>query len=254
MTKRAVPVIRGSLCLMLVLLFAESAFAQYPGFTRLGSNDQYGMCYETASAKARPPACSATGNLLVDIGAIAAGSKVQITDGVDDALVSAGKALLVDASATTQPVSAVSLPLPTGASTAAKQPALGVAGTASLDVISVQGIAGMIKLLVTPDSVALPANQSVNAAQWNGATAVTGGMAGSVGVGGLAASNSPIVGNPVIVGAVYNSSELTPSSGNLNPLQTTSSAHLKVSHNDLGETTNSSAQGAAGAAVSTLIA
>jgi hypothetical protein len=36
---------------------------------------------------------------------IAAGAKVQITDGVDDALVSAGKALLVDASATTQPVS-----------------------------------------------------------------------------------------------------------------------------------------------------
>ncbi len=42
----------------------------------------------------------------------------------------------------TQPVSATSLPLPTGASTAAKQPALGVAGTPSSDVISVQGVAG----------------------------------------------------------------------------------------------------------------
>ncbi len=39
------------------------------------------------------------------------------------------------------PISAASLPLPTGASTSAKQPALGTAGTASTDVITVQGIA-----------------------------------------------------------------------------------------------------------------
>ncbi len=52
-------------------------------------------------------------------------------------------ALKVDGSAVTQPVSAASLPLPSGASTAAKQPALGTAGSASSDVISVQGIASM---------------------------------------------------------------------------------------------------------------
>lgn len=39
--------------------------------------------------------------------------------------------------------------LPTGASTAAKQPALGTAGSASTDVISVQGIASMTPLLVS---------------------------------------------------------------------------------------------------------
>lgn len=39
--------------------------------------------------------------------------------------------------------------LPTGASTAAKQPALGTAGTASTDVITVQGITSMTPLLVT---------------------------------------------------------------------------------------------------------
>lgn len=39
--------------------------------------------------------------------------------------------------------------LPTGASTAAKQPALGTAGTASSDVITVQGIASMTPLLAT---------------------------------------------------------------------------------------------------------
>lgn len=38
-------------------------------------------------------------------------------------------------------IDAASLPLPTGAATSAKQPALGTAGTASTDVITVQGIA-----------------------------------------------------------------------------------------------------------------
>lgn len=39
------------------------------------------------------------------------------------------------------PISAASLPLPTGAATLAKQPALGTAGSASADVITIQGIA-----------------------------------------------------------------------------------------------------------------
>lgn len=49
---------------------------------------------------------------------------------------------------TTQPISAASLPLPSGASTSAKQPALGTAGTASSDVLTVQGIASMTALKV----------------------------------------------------------------------------------------------------------
>ncbi len=52
----------------------------------------------------------------------------------------------------TQPMSAVSLPLPAGASTVAKQPALGTAGTASADVLTIQGVASMTKLLTTPDN------------------------------------------------------------------------------------------------------
>lgn len=46
-------------------------------------------------------------------------------------------------------VDVTSCALPTGASTAAKQPALGTAGSASTDVITVQGIAAMTPLLVT---------------------------------------------------------------------------------------------------------
>lgn len=62
----------------------------------------------------------------------------------------------VDGSAVTQPVSASSLPLPTGAATAAKQPALGAAGTASSDVITVQGITSMTPLKVDGSAVVQP--------------------------------------------------------------------------------------------------
>ena len=57
----------------------------------------------------------------------------------------------------------------------------GTAGTAATGVVTVQGIAGMTKLLVTPDSVALPANQSVNVAQINGVTPLMGN--GTTGTG-----------------------------------------------------------------------
>lgn len=57
----------------------------------------------------------------------------------------------------------------------------GTAGTANTGVVTVQGIASMTKLLVTPDSVALPANQSVNVAQVNGVTTLTG--SGGTGTG-----------------------------------------------------------------------
>jgi hypothetical protein len=49
----------------------------------------------------------------------------------------------------------------------------GTAGSASANVVTVQGVASMTKLLVTPDSVALPANQSVNVAQLAGTTTDT---------------------------------------------------------------------------------
>ena len=64
--------------------------------------------------------------------------------------------LWVNGSNVTQPISAASLPLPSGAATAAKQPALGTAGSASADVISVQGIASMTALKVDGSAVTQP--------------------------------------------------------------------------------------------------
>lgn len=63
---------------------------------------------------------------------------------------------------TVQPVSATALPLPTGAATAAKQPALGTAGSASADVISVQGIASMTALKVDGSAVTQPVSAAGN--------------------------------------------------------------------------------------------
>lgn len=87
-------------------------------------------------------------------------SAVPIQDGGNtitvDGTVGVSGTVTVNGSGVTQPVSAVSLPLPTGASTAAKQPALGTAGTASADVITVQGIAAMTPLLVNASGNAVP--------------------------------------------------------------------------------------------------
>lgn len=64
---------------------------------------------------------------------------------------------------TTQPISASSLPLPTGAAIASKQPALGTAGTASTDVITVQGIASMTPLKVDASGTTIPVSGTVTA-------------------------------------------------------------------------------------------
>lgn len=53
--------------------------------------------------------------------------------------------------------------LPTGASTAAKQPALGTAGTPSADVLSVQGVASMTPVKVDGSGVTQPVSGTVTA-------------------------------------------------------------------------------------------
>ena len=65
-------------------------------------------------------------------------------------------------------ISAASLPLPTGAATAAKQPALGTAGSASSDVLTIQGITSMTPLSVSQSgtwTVGISASQSIAVTQ-----------------------------------------------------------------------------------------
>jgi hypothetical protein len=65
----------------------------------------------------------------------------------------------------TQPVSAVTLPLPSGAATAAKQPSIGTAGAAAVDVITVQGVASMIPLKMDGSGVVQPVSGPLTDAQ-----------------------------------------------------------------------------------------
>lgn len=102
----------------------------------------------------------------------------------------------------TVPVSAASLPLPTGAATAAKQPALGTAGTPSADVISVQGVSGGVAQPVS-GTVALGAGAAaigtVSVTNASGASAVNiqdGGNSitvdGTVAISGSVAVTGPL--------------------------------------------------------------
>jgi hypothetical protein len=119
-------------------------------------------------------------------------------------------AVKVDGSAVTQPVSAASLPLPTGAATAAKQPAIGTAGTPSTDVITVQGIGSMTPIssnlyvggnavtTANPVPIQPPASGyvTVNLADVNGNAALAGN--GATGTGSprvTVASDNSAIGN-----------------------------------------------------------
>lgn len=120
--------------------------------------------------------------------------------------------------------------LPTGAATSAKQPAIGTAGTASADVLTVQGIASMTKLLVTPD-----ANSAVNVNQIGGSsvsTAATGvqkvGVVGNAGAtldGTVAAGTAPT--NGVAALGVYNSTLPAPTNGQSVALQVDANGGLR---------------------------
>jgi hypothetical protein len=133
-----------------------------------------------AATAAKQPALGTAGSASADV--ISVQGEASMT------------ALKTDGSGVTQPVSAASLPLPTGASTAAKHPALGTAGSASADVISVQGVASMTALKVDGSGVTQPVSGTVTAA-------------------GAAASGASKSGNPVQVGAVFNTTQPTVTTG-----------------------------------------
>lgn len=139
--------------------------------------------------------------------------QTQIVEGGNIATVTSSSALKVDGSAVTQPVSAASLPLPTGAATASNQITLGAqtteindgTRTATIKAASTASVAADTSLVValSPNSPvptgsnvigALSANQSINLNQVGGTAVVTGGVVGSQGVGGLGTAGTPTGG------------------------------------------------------------
>lgn len=162
--------------------------------------DASGRISILAINSALPAGTNVIGHIIVDSGAITATTNADTTIGGTTApgkeLLVAGKtndgtpqyqplpegaggrSVIIEGvgGGTAVPVSAASLPLPTGASTAAKQPALGTAGSASADVISVQGIASMTPL-------------QDNITQFGGSNVVTGTGASGSGIPRVTVSN-----------------------------------------------------------------
>lgn len=151
--------------------------------------------------------------------------RIGIYQGGLEVSVTGANALKVDASATTQPISAASLPLPTGASTSAKQPALGTAGSASSDVLTVQGIASMTALKVDGSAVTQPVSGTITAN-----IGTTNGIALDTSVNGILQSQGSTTSGqkgPLIQGAVTSSSP-SYTTAQSNPLSLTIAGALRV--------------------------
>lgn len=101
--------------------------------------------------------------VTVNTGAVVISSSALPTGAATEATLSSlnGKVVAVNTGAVVISSSA----LPTGAATSVKQPALGTAGTASSDVITVQGIASMTPLLVNGSGSTQPVSGTVAATQ-----------------------------------------------------------------------------------------
>lgn len=152
-------------------------------------------------------------------------------------------ALRVDNSAVTQPVSGtITANIGTGGSlsTAAKQPALGTAGTASSDVITIQGIASMTAVKTDSSATTQPVSGTVTANAGSGTFGISGTVTSNIGttnglsldssVNGLLvaqASTTSGQSGPLIQGATTTAAP-SYTTAKSNPLSLTTAGALRV--------------------------
>jgi hypothetical protein len=135
--------------------------------------------------------------------------------------------VIADTGSTTAVTGNVTVVQPTATNLNAAVVGTGTAGSPAGNILTIQGVAAMTKLLVTPDSVALPANQSVNVAQIAGTNTVTGGVAGIIAVGGNVANAVAATANPVPVGGIFTTTPATLTTGQTATMQFTAAQNLK---------------------------
>lgn len=113
----------------------------------------------------------------------------------------------------TQKTQVTSSALPTGAATAAKQPALGTAGTPSADVLSVQGVVGGIAQPISAASLPLPTGAATSALQGGGlpAALVGGRLDVNIGASTSIAVTGPLTDAQLRATPVPVSATITPS-------------------------------------------
>ncbi|HEV2403740.1 MAG TPA: hypothetical protein VGS08_06095, partial [Candidatus Saccharimonadales bacterium] len=91
-----------------------------------------------------------------------------------------------------------------------------------------QPVSGTVTANAGSGTFNIQANASMDLSQVGGSSVATGGASGLLAIAGNVASESSDSGNPVKVGAVFNSSAPTPSSGQRVDLQADSSGNLKT--------------------------
>lgn len=120
------------------------------------------------------------------------------------------------------PIQASSLPLPSGASTAAKQPALGTAGSASADVITIQGVASMTAVKVDGSAVTQPVSAASLPLPSGASTEVT--------VAKLAITQGSALGSntQALIGGSVTTAAPTYTTGQISPISLTTAGALRV--------------------------
>lgn len=143
------------------------------------------------SSSPLPSGAATSANQVTEIASLS--SIDSKTPALGQAAMAASSPVVIASDQSAVPISAASLPLPAGAATSAKQPALGTAGTASADVITVQGIASMTALKVDGSGVTqpisavslpLPSGAATSALQ----TTISGQLPATLGQKAMAAS------------------------------------------------------------------
>lgn len=153
--------------------------------------------------------------------------------------------------------------LPTGAATAAKQPALGTAGTPSADVITIQGITSMTAVKVDGSAVTQPVSgtfwqatqpvsnagtfavQAAQSGTWNinnisGTISLPTGAATEATLTKLPIAQGTALGTnsgPMIQGSVTTNAP-TYTTGNINPVSLTTAGGLRIDLKDTAANTN----------------
>lgn len=112
--------------------------------------------------------------------------------------------------------------LPSGAATSAKQPALGTAGTASADVITVQGKSGMTPVLVDGSGATQPVSGTV--------TATVTGVATSTKQSDGSQKTQIVDGSGNVIGATSNALDINIKSGNPTTIAATQSGTWNVTN------------------------
>jgi hypothetical protein len=117
--------------------------------------------------------------------------------------------------------------LPTGAATAAKQPALGTAGSASADVITVQGKAAMTPLLVDGSATTQPVSGTVTANA--GTNLNTSALATSSNLTAGTQKTQIVDGSGNVIGATTNALDINIKSGNPTSITANAGTNLNTS-------------------------